>query len=78
MASDHKQITNTFRKLDWFDWSEWGRCSVSCGNGFQTRHRACIDIVTEEQRPACTYVVYMYNLCITLLTRTLYICCLHV
>ena len=52
-------------KLDWFDWSEWGRCSVSCGNGFQTRHRACIDIVTKEQRPAtdCYGTDIQYQTC---------------
>ena len=26
---------------NWCDWSEWGTCSASCGNGYETRTRVC-------------------------------------
>lgn len=37
--------------LDWSDWADWGACSATCGNGYQIRHRKCMDTVTDTERP---------------------------
>ena len=38
---------------DWGDWSQWSECSVSCGDGENTRARACESPAPEHGSAEC-------------------------
>lgn len=32
---------------NWGDWGHWGHCDKSCGGGYVTRHRECVQVKVE-------------------------------
>ncbi|WAR23497.1 SSPO-like protein [Mya arenaria] len=35
-------------QIAWAEWEDWGPCSVTCEEGWTTRRRRCVDVVTLE------------------------------
>ena len=48
---------------EWSDWGSWSPCSVSCGEGEQTRSRRCENPAPNEYGDYCTGVNVTSQLC---------------
>ena len=49
----------------WARWSDWGYCSVTCGDGFQSRERTCTNPAPVNDGDPCQGVNEQKKFCIT-------------